>query len=602
LDTVGSKTTAAWLNQFLEDPEVVNHRSKMPWVSMSNNTRSQIVQLLQTFSADLPKPVYSEGLDGAELYKRGDCRSCHKRDGVGGDRGPLLDGIQEKISKPWLVAYLQNPNSLVANSRMPLFEWKPEEASALATYLVGDGVTIDSAPTRIETDVARAAGLASELGCFQCHRVRKLSLSLDLPNRGSAAGYIGFHAKDNARIKVDLTSVQVESMTAALFAVNDRGLSDADFLNGFWETPIPLQGLAPVDHDSSSSDLKPKACATCHTKQHNEWRTSLHAKAMGPGVIGQLADQAFSNPSFVGNCQTCHAPNAEQYGSLPTKGGFEVNYQFDEDLRQKGVTCMGCHVRKHVRFGPPISEQPPASVWAGPAHGGALETTAHQSASFCSSCHQFGDDDRRLNGKLVQDTYNEWETSPSAQQGQTCQTCHMPGRSHRWLGIHDQETVAAAVTVDVEVLETDRDSVAVKIQVRNVGAGHHLPTYVTPKIFVTAELTEPSGKPLLSSVDTRVIGREVGLNLSREVYDTRIPSGGDWTWRYATSRLANASSVSTKLEVFPDHFYARFFSVYDSAPLTPESSTAISLARDNANTSSYVIHDAITPLQFVSDK
>jgi hypothetical protein len=512
--------------------------------------------------------------------------------------------VGEKIGKAWLVAYLQDPSKMVANSRMPLFEWKEEEASVLATYLLGKGAAVAPSPqiTQIERD--HTAGEAAQIGCFQCHRVRSFVRTLDLPQPESASGFVGFHVRKNSRIPMDLPPSQVKAMAEALFFPTEPTVSDEDFLKAFWETPIPLQGPAPAVHDSLSSGLKPSDCASCHIKQHREWQESLHAAAMGPGVFGQLADHTFSSPGFAGSCQECHAPNSEQYGSLPASDDYEVNYQFDLSLREEGITCLACHVRGRARFGPPISERPPASIWAGSGHGGAHETTAHQNPTFCSSCHQFEEGDRRLNGKLIQDTFREWEASPQAQQGQTCQTCHMPGRSHRWAGIHDPATVESAIEVGVDIEETGGDSIVAFVQIKNVGAGHHLPTYVTPKIFVTAHLVASSGETLQETALTRSIGREIQLDseVSREVYDTRIPAGGTWWWRYAVLRSPRASEIAVRLEVFPDHFYARFFDSYDSSSLSNEASAAIAVARENANSSSYIVHEMAIPIQVSSDK
>ena len=280
-----------------------------------------------------------------------------------------------------------------------------------------------------------------------------------------------------------------------------------------------------------------------------------------------------------------------------------MNYQFDARLRDEGITCIACHVRAHARFGPPVSERPPVEIWRGTGHGGANESTVYQSSDFCSACHQFADGNRRMNGGLLQDTFQEWQSSPQARDGQTCQTCHMPDRSHRWLGIHDPSTVLSAIDVQVSLPDSTGNTVAV-IEVRNVGAGHHLPTYVTPKIFVNAVLVDAGDKPLEGSRETRAIGREIILNSqeSRELYDSRIPAGGVWSWPYAIRTDDRALGVEISLEVFPDHFYARFFEDYERSGLSDDAAEAIRVAGMRSSQSNYVAFRETFRFRPVSDR
>ncbi len=604
LDTVGSKTTTEWLDQFLRDPQAARKDARMPRVPMSDSTRTLIVDMLATLVTDLPELVSGSRRDGEALYSRGDCRSCHKRGGTGGDKGPALDGLGQRIRRKWLFAYLMDPTEMISNSRMPLFPWEEEEAVALASYLVGEDPP-ENADERVGRErVYRGASKAAQLGCFQCHRIRRFARSLDLPNRESAQVFIRHHQNAEAELRFSVNEAQGVSMAEALFNKQHAALSDGDFLKSFWKTPIPLQGASPAAHDSLSSGLKPQNCASCHEKQHREWQGSLHAAAMGPGVIGQLRDQAYASPAFVGSCQDCHAPNAEQYASLPDDQGHSVNYEFDAGFREGGITCVACHVRTHARFGPPASDRPPVNVWQGSGHGGANESTVYQSSEFCSSCHQFVEGNKRMNGSFLQNTFEEWQASPQSRQGQTCQSCHMSGRSHRWLGIHDSTTVIGAMKVQVSLADIAKDSTAVVIRIRNVGAGHHLPTYVTPKIFVNAVLVDSAGNAREESLQLRAIGREIVLNSqeSREIYDTRIPAGGVWSWRYAVPSDVTASGIEVTLEVFPDHFYARFFQDYERSDLSAEASEEIGRAGVQAAGSNYTAFRKTFSLHASSDR
>jgi hypothetical protein len=167
-----------------------------------------------------------------------------------------------------------------------------------------------------------------------------------------------------------------------------------------------------------------------------------------------------------------------------------------------------------------------------------------------------------LNGKLLENTYDEWRQSRYAAEGQTCQTCHMPDRRHLWRGIHDPEMVRAAMTVKVEpdaASYAPGDQMRTAITVTNSGAGHYFHTYVTPKLFIRAQLLDAQGQVIDATAQEAVIGRDVTLNLSEEVYDTRIPPDGSYTVAYAQVIPAGAETLRVRIVVHPDHFYRRFF-------------------------------------------
>jgi hypothetical protein len=253
---------------------------------------------------------------------------------------------------------------------------------------------------------------------------------------------------------------------------------------------------------------------------------------------------------------TCHAPLAEQQP--------ENRAIFDQALQGQGVACAACHVRGHRRFGPPRREQPPPASpqTAQLPHGGATRTPAFTASEFCSSCHQFDEDGFALNGKLLENTYEEWKASPAAAGGVQCQSCHMPDRRHLWRGIHDPEMVRSGVAVSV-VTERARhktgDDVAARITLTTPGVGHHFPTYVTPRVVVRAALVDAAGREVSASAEERVIARDVSLDLSREIADTRIPAGGRFVLDYRRRLERAGLSLRVRVTVHPDHFYTRFF-------------------------------------------
>ena len=328
------------------------------------------------------------------------------------------------------------------------------------------------------------------------------------------------------------------------------------FVARHWRTPLAPQGTAPARYSPVEASLAPESCATCHPAQFADWRTSLHAKAMGPGVSGQLVDMLVKAPGDALGCQNCHAPLAEQRPVLGRDAKHAPNPVFDPALRAQGLVCAGCHVRAHERFGPPRRDGTLAS--AAPRdtlpHRGVTRTPAFLSSEFCRSCHQFTSGGFALNGKLLENTYEEWKRSRFAREGVQCQDCHMPDRRHLWRGIHDPDMVRSGLTIDARL---DRGGATLKVTSTRVG--HAFPTYVTPRVVLRGELLDASGAVVDGSRMERIVAREVELDLSRELRDTRLLPGRSVELRYRRRAETAGAQLRFTVIVEPDAFYTQFF-------------------------------------------
>ena len=357
------------------------------------------------------------------------------------------------------------------------------------------------------------------------------------------------------------------SLILAVVATASGGTESVEeFVRRHWRGPLAPQGPAPARFSPLEASLRPESCGTCHPAQYADWRTSWHAAATGPGVMGQLVEMFESDPTSALGCLGCHAPLAEQSPLIRSTGRLAANPAFDPALHREGLPCAGCHVRGHQRFGPPRRDGSLAS--AGPPealpHGGVTRTPAFLSAAFCRGCHQFAEDAPTLNGKPLENTYREWEASRFAREGVQCQDCHMPDRRHLWRGIHDVDMVRSGLSIEVAAPRSRAgagDNVDVGLTVRNVRVGHAFPTYVTPKVVLRAELVDATGAVIEGSREERVIAREIALDLSREISDTRLLPGQSATLRYRRKLPAAGISARLSVVVYPDAFYTGFYEV-----------------------------------------
>lgn len=325
-----------------------------------------------------------------------------------------------------------------------------------------------------------------------------------------------------------------------------------DLSENYWRRPVPLQGKVPDGFTELESSLYPEDCGACHQLQYADWSESIHSIAVSPGLMGQITPS--EDPDFAISCYFCHAPLSEQQEYMIIDGEYKKNERFDKRLKGSGVNCAVCHLRGYKRFGPPsISSRKP-----GKAHGGFIESRFFEQSEFCAACHQFPEGATSFNGKLLENTYQEWLASPYPAKGITCQGCHMPDRRHLFRGIHDREMVASGVdiAVDEKIDGVQRGAV---LTITNSGTGHYFPTYVTPLIVVKGALLDKKGVTMEASIKEEYVGRRISLDLSREIADTRIPPMGSFVFDYLPENINGAEKMSLEVWVYPDNFYNEFF-------------------------------------------
>lgn len=192
-------------------------------------------------------------------------------------------------------------------------------------------------------------------------------------------------------------------------------------------------------------------CETCHPDHVRQWRTSNHAYAMIDPVFRVLAMQRQVDLDGREDqfCIQCHS-------AIATRGGEVVpGFTFEglSPIAQEGITCVSCHqvseVVRPVNSGLMLDQDGPLR---GPITD-PVDTPAHRSepadfvrtSEFCGACHDVVETD----GLELERPYQEWLDSPSREQGQVCQDCHMPSTSgpaatgapdrevhdHRWVGV-----------------------------------------------------------------------------------------------------------------------------------------------------------------------
>ncbi len=363
-----------------------------------------------------------------------------------------------------------------------------------------------------------------------------------------------------------------------------------DFLSGYWQRPIPLQGSPPDTFSPLDSSLDPATCGNCHPQQYADWQTTLHSGAYSPGLSGQLVNWEEDWYENVRECLVCHTPLSEQSAQVPdTSGTLVANPYFDASLRHQGLVCAACHLRGWNRYGPPRRDGSVAPSPAGSPHGGVTRTPFFEDSRFCAGCHQF--EFPAPNGKSLQNTYNEWASSRYAAEGISCQDCHMPDRRHLWRGVHDSTMVRNGVTIEWATDVGD----GIGLRVTNSGTGHRFPTYVTPEVWVRIELLDSERRAVDGAIVELPLRRVMGGGWT-EVSDTRLPPDSSVTLTMPVDE-SGAHFARGTVTVYPDIFYEGQFRGMLLQQLSDTSRALISEAHRRTRRSVMVIYDDTVSLR-----
>lgn len=307
----------------------------------------------------------------------------------------------------------------------------------------------------------------------------------------------------------------------------------------------------------------PSKCGECHGKQYAEWNGSVHNMAFeDPIYQGELnkAVKAVGH-EITRQCEGCHSPAGMLTGEIKGAGlsGLSpmalAGVSCDICHSISGVTHQqtpsrdpenGSMILSPGENGLPVKRAP---FKPGPNCGGGFhkceQSNFQLKADLCASCHQVYHYDSHF---PLEATYNEWKSGPYAQLDILCQDCHMvdiktfrevadtfrkPARgdyrhyfnganyllsylgaeaakksgdkelAKRLMNQYEMAVERLKSSADVEITPVYREGQLseVKVRVKNLRAGHNLPTSLTNVRQMWLEITarDGNGRVLLSS-------------------------------------------------------------------------------------------------------
>lgn len=301
-------------------------------------------------------------------------------------------------------------------------------------------------------------------------------------------------------------------------------------------------------------------CGECHGVLHAGWSASGHARSNRAPLY--LAMRRDSEPAA---CDPCHAPLSR----LLEPG---------DRVAEEGVTCDACHMLKDVEAGGAQARLTYALAeetrWGTicDAQGHYFHKTGcsplFKEARLCAGCHRWSMRSPGGQTLRVLTEVDEWEASPAAAAGKTCQACHMrPTRDEVATGWQRQTDVGGhdllgegkglrrdSVRVKVRA-EEQQAGLNVEVELTNAGGAHAAPTgFPGRQLALELSLLDAAGEVRAREerVYARVLvdgaGREVPFHAAhREASDNRLIAGETRRESFSFGGVAGASALRARL-------------------------------------------------------
>jgi mono/diheme cytochrome c family protein len=350
LEHIAEKTNREWIYAWIKDPQAYAASATMPNFQLSDQDAADISAFLiaqskPSAASHVPFKAPAGGgssdmTAAATLYGASFCSSCHAVQNeagnlVGGNVGPELTRVGNKVNPEWLQRWLNNPGDYFPATRMPHYRLDEKQNALLSAFLLNkkdnDFLANVHLPPSSADSVAHGKKLVTESGCAACHTINGVNppqnFAPDLTRVGSRAlaqvvfapgmkhnlpDYIAAKIHDPRSFgpalkmpKFTLSDSQVDSLTTALLAQTDHAAT------------FPKELITAAAH---SSDYRPG------------------------GEAGRLMDDL--------RCLTCHAINGNGGDMAPdlTREGSAVQRAWLEEFLKNPNTLRPALIRRMPKF------------------------------------------------------------------------------------------------------------------------------------------------------------------------------------------------------------------------------------------------------------
>ena len=348
LTNIGAKVSREWIYKWLNEPRtladangnvVVNGVATDPRMPKFDLSDVELRALSAYLSVQHVKPlapskismnvVNSHGKDQAAIddgqtrFNQMFCVTCHSiavdRGGevklIGGDIGPELTKVGNKVKPEWLVAWLKDPQGYLEHTKMPRFEWSDKDLYQVSQYLLNkltDPDLLKNVPqlgTVAPAELELGQRLFVEKGCVQCHVIRGVSprtnFGPDLSAMGIAAGVRVLEARvpreKSFAVHFVRTSVDRLDIGESVVPHSMINYIQTKLTNPAAVTPAPRMPrftLSDADRDDVTTAVLSMTGPVIPNQPQRTVVERTHSSFRPDGAAGQLYDKF--------RCSTCH--------------------------------------------------------------------------------------------------------------------------------------------------------------------------------------------------------------------------------------------------------------------------------------------------------
>lgn len=210
LSAIGTRATPQWIANYLSQTHTTKPGGKMPDIfhGSAAQPKAQAIQFLSHFLTSLGGPMPapqkggSEALveSGKKLFHSVGCAACHSPETQEAILTPVipLPDLSAKTTVDALSQFLLNPTQTHPSGRMPDLHLTPNEARAIATYLLRDQLKPAGSPAHLPTQPGITAEFyeipnLSQMPDFNALSPKETSVvesfSIDVPGRERQDGF-----------------------------------------------------------------------------------------------------------------------------------------------------------------------------------------------------------------------------------------------------------------------------------------------------------------------------------------------------------------------------------------------------------------------------
>jgi len=353
-----------------------------------------------TSKAEIKGAAAPAGADAATqattLYGASFCSSCHAVQNeagnlVGGNFGPELTRIGNKVNPDWLRRWLNNPAAYHPDTRMPHYRMDDKQVALLSGFLLAKKdndllANVHLSPSNADS-IARGKKLVTETGCAACHQINGVNppqnFAPDLTRVGSRAlaqvvfapgmkhnlqDYIAAKIHDPRSFgpglkmpKFTLTDSQTDALATALLAQTDRAAT--------YPKELIISGARPSNYHPGGDagklmdDLR---CLSCHAINGNGGDMAPDLTWEGSAVQRAWLEDFLKNPNTLRpalirrmpkfNLSSAEIKTLADYISVAYQGsGFDSQtldtHSLNADSAARGKQlfyskygCQSCHI------------------------------------------------------------------------------------------------------------------------------------------------------------------------------------------------------------------------------------------------------------------